>query len=103
MASVNVERELGAIISTLERIETDVIENRRLNQILADQNNILTNKMTLVEATINEIQPVTEQFTRWKAVGTGVLLTLGVIFTILGITMATISEVASKIWRAMIG
>lgn len=103
MANLNVERELGAIISTLERIEADVIENRRLNQILADQNNATTSKLIAVELIISEMQPVTEQFTRWKAVGTGVLLTLGVVFTILGVTMATISEVTGRVWRAIIG
>ena len=103
MASLNVERELGAIINTLERIEADVIENRRLNQVLANQNNLLTNKILTVESVIKEIQPVTEQFTRWKAVGTGVLLTLGVIFTILGITLATVREIAGKVWGAIIG
>lgn len=99
----NIERELGVIAESLRHIQDEIIENRRLNQSLSDEQVRIANKITTIEASLNKIEPVTEQFIRWKAIGTGALLTLGLVFTGLGITLATVNEFAGKLWRLISG
>lgn len=101
--SSNIERELGVIAESLKHIQESIIENRRLNNEIAAEQSILINKVATIENTISKIEPVTEQFVRWKAIGTGALLTLGLVFTTLGITLATVNEIASKVWKLVVG
>jgi hypothetical protein len=92
MSDITIQRELGVILTKLEQIEKHNEETRQDILTLKEQLNTFASKSLEHEREILDIKPVTEQFKSWKLIGTGVILTVGMLGTILGGILAYTSN-----------
>ena len=100
MIEDGIQRELGTITEMLRRMQQD-----NLNAI-ADRTNIqsslnkLNNAVASLQEDMDVVKPVTDRVIQMQSIGLGVVLTIGFVATIVGITAATAWDwIVSQIGR----
>lgn len=97
--STNVERELGEIASSLRTIERDLQEAKTLTAATSTKLDTALNQISTLQHEMAEVKPVTDQMTRWRLVGSGVVLTVGFLGAMFGITVTTIGNWIQSFWN----
>lgn len=92
MTEHSIDRELGTITEMLKRIQADLHEAGTARGALQDSVDKMSVAVAELQRDMTEVKPITERITRLQSIGIGVLLTLGLIASAIGLTAATAWE-----------
>jgi hypothetical protein len=88
----NIERDLGTMFAMLEQIQRQMQAHGSGQEIMQAGIDEVRATVASLQKDMEEVKPVTERITRLQSVGVGVLLTLGLIASAIGLTAATARE-----------
>lgn len=96
MAS-NIERDLGAIFSKLEAMESHALAVDASRAALAAKLDAALRTQEALQRDVAVMKPVVEEISRWRLIGLGAVLSVGAIGTMVGLSLATAREFILKL------
>lgn len=88
----NLEREIGIIIAKLERMEEDNKEAKQYRKVMSEKQDLQLTSIQQLQEDMKVVKPITDQITKWKAVGTGVVITVGFLGTTVGLMISSVRD-----------